>query len=171
MISLVNISESAHGLELAYPLWCVVALALATAALLVFARVRGSRMRRRWPLSLAVVITAWATVYVATYRMSVEDDAARGYAFLRFDHAVRWKNAIDIYLEQGGGDSRIVVIDRERRAYGFDVAELSIDDRERVLARMVDHMPAGAFARAPELMRRQADPAARPARLFSDQQI
>src|SRR5687767_8790141 len=109
MISLVQVSESAHGLELAYPLWCALTLALATAALLVFAFVRGSRIRRRWPLSLAVVFAAWATVYVATYRVNVEDDAARGYAFLRFDHAVRWKDAIDLYLEQGGGDSRIVV--------------------------------------------------------------
>ena len=171
MIPLVNISESAHGLELAYPVWCAVALALATAALLVFARVRGTRMRRRWPLSLAVVFAAWSTAYVATYRVSVQDDAAHGYAFLRFDHAVRWKDAADIYLEQGGGDSRIVVVDRERRAYAFDVAELSLDDRERVLARMVDRMPAGAFARTPELMRRHANPPAQPAGSFLDLQI
>ncbi|HYC47298.1 MAG TPA: hypothetical protein VED01_17625 [Burkholderiales bacterium] len=171
MISLVQISESAQGLVLTYPLWIAIALAAATAALVVFAVVRARKLKRRWPLSLAVVFAAWACVYVATYRMSVSEESGAAYAFLRFDHVVRWNDAADIYLEQHGGDWRIVVIDRARRAFAFDVAELSIDQRDRVMAYMVDRMPQSAFPRAPELLRRHAGPGPRPASFFSDQQI
>src|SRR5688572_4950368 len=117
MVSLVQISHSAQGLVLTYPLWTAVALAAAAAALLAYAIVRGRRMQRRWPLSLAVVFATWAAVYAATYRMSVNDDAAGAYAFLRFEHIVRWKDAADIYLERrGGAEWQIVVRDHARRS-------------------------------------------------------
>jgi hypothetical protein len=171
MVSLVQISQTAQGLVLAYPLWNAVALAAAAAVLLAYAIVRGRRMHRRWPLSLAVVFATWAAVYAATYRVSVNDEAAGAYAFLRFDHTLRWKDAADIYLERhGAAEWRIVVTDRERRSHAFDVAELSHEERERVLAYMLARMPDGAVTSAPQLMRRHASPA-RTAGFPGDQQI
>ncbi|MGZ9066904.1 MAG: hypothetical protein ACXW2I_16425 [Burkholderiales bacterium] len=94
------------------------------------------------------------------------------YALLRYDHAVRWKDAADIYLEQRGGVNwHIVVLDRERRAFDFNVADLSIDDRDRIMAYMVDRIPESAFARDPTLLKRQAPHGPRPASFLGDQQI
>lgn len=171
MISLVQISEGAQGLVLSYPAWTVVALGagtLALAALAVFGR---ARLRRRWPVSVAIVFAAWAAVYVATFRATVTEEGGSAYAFLRYDHTVRWKDAADIYLERRGADWQIVVIDAQRRAYPFDVGELSIGERDRVMAYMVDRMPETAFRPAPELLRREAPSGARPAGFLSDQQI
>jgi hypothetical protein len=173
MISLMQISTTAHGLVLSYPLWTSFAfgaIALAAAAYAVACR---ARIRRRWPVSLAILIAAWAAIYAGTFKATITDDAGSAYAFLRYSHSVRWQDAADIYLERrgNGNDWQIVVIDRERRAYRFDVAELSIPDRDRVMAYMVDRMPANAFRPAPELLKRHASPGARPASFFGDQQI
>ena len=173
MVSLMHISEGAHGLVLSYPGWITVALMLTAAGLAASAIVRRAHIRRRWPVTLAVMVAAWAGVYVWTFKTTVTDEAGSVYAFLRYDHTVRWRDAADIYLEQRGGSSdwQIVVIDKQRRAYSFDVAELSIEDRDRVMAYMVDRMPAGAFARPPELLKRRSADGARPAGWFGDQQI
>ena len=173
MISFVQISESANGLVLEYPLWAPIALGALALLLLAFAIARRARLVRRWPVSLAVVFAAWAAIYTATYQTTISDDGGSAYAFLRSDHFVRWQDAADIYLEQrrGGSDWQVVVIDRAQRAYAFDVAELSVDDRDRVMAYMVDRMPAHAFDRTPELMKRHAPVGARPASFLQDQQI
>ncbi len=171
VISLLQISEGAQGLVLSYPLWIAVALVAATlalVALLVFGR---KRLPRTWPVSVAIVFATWAAFYVATFRATVTDEAGSAYAFLRYDHTVRWKDAADIYLEHRGGDWQIVVIDGRRRAYRFDVAELSIEQRDRVMAYMVDRMPESAFRRVPELLKREAPAGVRPAGFFGDQQI
>ena len=173
MISLMQISESAHGLMLTYPSWIGMALALGAAGLAAYGFVRRSRIPRLWPVTLAVVFAAWASVYVSTFRTTITDEDGSVYAFLRYDQTVRWKDVADIYLEHRGGasDWQIVVIDRERRAYNFDVAELSIEDRDRVMAYMVDRMPVTASEPAPELLKRRSAEGARPAGWFGDQQI
>ena len=173
MISLMNISESAKGLVLSYPWWCGAALIVAALALALFAALRAKRLRRRWPLTLAAFVAAWAGIYVATFHATITEESGSAYAFLRYDHTIRWKDASDIYLEQRGGgrDWQIVVVDRERRAYNFDVAELSVEDRDRVMGYMVDRMPKSAFQRPPELLKRRSAEGARPAGFFADQQI
>ena len=171
MISLLQISESAHGLVVSYPTWAAIALLAATLALTAYAVVARARIRRRWPVSLAIVFAAWAGIYVTTFRTTIGIDTGSAYAFLRHDHTVRWKDAADIYLEQRGGDWCIVVVDRRQRAFDFDVADLSIEDRDRLMAYIVDRMPESAFARAPELLKRHAPAGARPAGFFGDQQI
>jgi hypothetical protein len=171
MISLMHVSESAKGLVLSYPWWCGTALVFAAFALALFAVLRTTR--RRWPLPLAALVAAWAGIYMLTFRTTITDELGSVYAFLRHDHAVRWKDASDIYLEHSGRgrEWQIVVVDRERRAYSFEVGELSIEDRDRVMAYMVDRMPDSAFQRPPELLKRRSAGGARPAGLFSDQQI
>lgn len=173
MISLLQVSEDGHGLVLSYPSWIAVGFTLVALALATYAVVRRRRMPRAWPVTIAVVVAAWAGIYVATFRTTVDDGGGSAYAFLRYDHSVRWKDAVDIYLEQRGGghDWQIVVVDRHRRSYNFDVAELSVEDRDRVMAYMVDRMPATAFARPPELLRRRAATGPRTVGLFPDQQI
>ena len=173
MISLMQISENAHNLVLTYPWWLGTALGLTAAALAAYGFVRRARIPRLWPVTLAVVVAAWASGYVATFRTTITDEDGSVYAFLRYDHTVRWKDATDIYLEHrgGGSDWQIVVIDRQRRAYNFDVAELSIEDRDRVMAYMVDRMPATAAESPPELLKRRSADGARPAGWFGDQQI
>ena len=173
MISLLQISTTAKGLVLSYPLWPSLTFAALALGVGVYTVVRRARIRRRWPLGLAIVFAAWAAIYVGTFKATITDETGSAYAFLRYDHAVRWKDAADIYLEHRGGrsDWQIVVIDRQRRAYRFDVAELSIDDRDRVMAYMVDRMPASAFQRAPELLKRHASPGPRHAGFLADQQI
>jgi hypothetical protein len=172
MITPMQISETAQGLVLSYPLWTAVAFVAGTLALIALAVFGRSRIRRRWPISLAIVFAAWGAVYSATYQAIVTDEAGSAYAFLRYDHTVRWEDAADIYLErQGSGDWHIVVIDRHRRAYAFDVAELTVEERDRVMGYMVDRMPESAFRRKPELLKRQAPHAARPASFGNDQQI
>jgi hypothetical protein len=173
MISLLRVSEDGHGLVLSYPWWIAVAFALLALALAAYAVVRRRRMPRAWPATIAVVVAAWTGIYVATFRTTVDDAGGSAYAFLRYDQAVRWKDAVDIYLEQRGSgqDWQIVVIGRDRRSHNFDVAELSADDRDRVMAYMVDRMPASAFDRPPELLRRRAASGPRTMGLFPDQQI
>ena len=173
MSSLMYVSGGADRLVLAYPLWVGTALLITAAALVLFAALARKRIRRRWPISLATVIAAWAGLYFATFRATITQESGSVYAFLRYDHSVRWKDAADIYLEHRGGAAEwhIVVIDRHRRAFDFDVADLSIEDRDRVMSYMVDRMPESAFGRAPALLKREATPGARAIGLFSDQQI
>jgi hypothetical protein len=169
----MHISEGAHGLVLSYPGWIAVALMFTAAGLAAYGIMRRAHIRRRWPITLAVMVAAWAGVYVWTFKTTVTDEAGSAYAFLRYAHSVSWKDAADIYLEQrgGGSDWQIVVIDKQHRAYNFDVAELSIDDRDRVMAYMVDRMPESVFKRPPELLKRRSAEGARPAGWFGDQQI
>ena len=133
------------------------------------------RMRfvRSWAATLAMLVAAWAGIYVATFRTTITEEAGSAYAFLRYDYTLRWKDAADIYVEQRGGanDWQIVVIDRRRRAYHFDVAELPVEDRDRVMTYMVDRMPPSAFERPPELLRRRSVSGPRAIGLFEDQQI
>lgn len=173
MISLMQITEGAHGLVLTYPLWAGIAFLIGALALVAFAIVGRSRARRRWPITVATLVAMWAGLYFVTFKATITDDGGSVYAFMRYDHTVRWKDATDIYLEQRSGarDWHIVVLDRERRAFDFNVAELSIDDRDRVMAYMVDRMPDSAFQGAPALLKRRAPTGARPVGLFSDQQI
>ena len=77
-------------------------------------------------------------------------------------------DSADIYLERRGGDWEIVVVDGQQRAYRFDVAELPLDQRERVMAYMVDRMPVTAVRRMPELLKREAPSGIR---ALGDQQI
>jgi hypothetical protein len=172
MISLLQVSEDGPGLVLSYPWWVGVAFVLFALALAAYAVLRRRRMPNAWPVALAIAVAAWAGIYVATFRTTVNDAGGSAYAFLRYDHAVRWKDAADIYLEHRGGghDWQIVVMDRQHRSYNFDVAELTVEDRDRVMAYMVDHMPPDAFDR-PELRKRRSAVGARPVGLFADQQI
>lgn len=167
------VSGGADRLVLAYPLWIGAALLIAAAGLVLFATLARKHIRRRWPISLATVVAAWAGLYFATFNATITPESGSVYAFLRYDHSVRWQDAADIYLEHRGGAAEwhIVVIDRHRRAFDFNVADLSIEDRDRVMTYMVDRMPESAFRRAPALMKREASQGARPIGLFSDQQI
>ena len=172
MLSLMQLSETPHGLIWSYPLWTAIALLSITAALGAYAILRRGHLRRAWATMLAVAVSAWAGIYVATFEATVTHESGSTYAFLRHSQTVRWADAADIYLEQGGaGGWHIVVLDRKRRAYNFDVAELSDEDRDRVIAYIVDRIPASVSARAPELLKRQATPYARPAGFSGDQQI
>jgi hypothetical protein len=172
VISLLRITEDAHGLVLSYPWWTTALFALfslAVAGLFVVVRKRRTRV---WPVSLAVLVAAWAGIYVATFRTAITDEAGSAYAFLRYDHAVRWKDAADIYLERNAaGDWQIVVLDRARRPYNFDVSELPVEERDRVMTYMVDRMPKSAFEPAPELLKRRSASDTRTVGLFGDQQI
>ena len=169
----MQISESAHGLVLSYPLWTGIAFLAAAAAFVVFAIVARRRLHRRWPISVATLVALWAGLYFVTFKATITEEAGSVYAFMRYDHTIRWKDAADIYLEQRSGarDWHIVVLDRQRRSFDFNVAELSLDDRDRVMAYMVDRMPQSAFQAAPALLKRHAPEGTRPIGLFGDQQI
>jgi hypothetical protein len=173
MFSVMQISESAHGLVLSYPLWTGIGFLAGAAALLAAALIARSRLRRGWAIGVATLVALWAGVYFTTFRATITDEAGSVYAFLRHDHTIRWKDAADIYLERRNGerDWHIVVLDRHRQTFDFDVAELSVQDRERVMAYMLERMPTGASERTPALLRRQAPARARPAGLLGDQQI
>jgi hypothetical protein len=172
VISLLHVTEDPRGLLLSYPCWTAAALALACAALAAYGLVRRRHLARRWPVTLAVLFAAWAAIYVATFKTMLTDESGSAYAFLRYDHTVRWKDAADIYLERGNnGEWQIIVIDRQRRVYNFDVAELTVDQRDRVMAYMVDRMPPSTFSRAPELLKRHSTTGTRTVGLFGDQQI
>jgi hypothetical protein len=171
MFTLMQISRGADHLVLSYPLWIGTALLLAAAALA--ARAIFSRRRRRWALGVASLVAVWAGTHFATFEATITNEAVSTYAFLRYDHGVHWRDATDIYLEQRGAGRgwRIVVLDRERRAFDFDVADLSVDERDQVLAYMVDRMPPEAFPRERALLKRHAPNHARRVGYFSDQQI
>jgi hypothetical protein len=173
MISPMHISESASGIVLSYPWWCGAALISTAVALALVAAFCSTRLRRRWPITLAAFVAAWAGIYVATFQATITNESGSAYAFLRYDHTIRWKDATDIYLEHRGAgrDWQIIVVDRERRVYNFDVAELAIEDRDRVMGYMVDRMPQSAFQRPPELLKRRSAEGTRPAGFFGDQQI
>jgi hypothetical protein len=172
VISLLHISADEYGLVLSYPWWTVAACALLSLGLAAYLVVRRRQLARAWPVALAAVVAAWAGIYVATFRTALTHESGSAYAFLRYDHTVRWKDAADIYLERGAtGNWQIVVMDSQRRAYNFDVSELADEERDRVMAYMVDRMPPGAFAREPELLRRRSATGPRTVGLFDDQQI
>ena len=60
--------------------------------------------------------------------------------------------------------------DRSARAYDFNVGDLSIEERDRVMAFMVDRMPASAFRPDATVLKREGD-GPRPASFSSDQPI
>lgn len=169
----MQISQDAQGLVLSYPLWTGVALLAVAVVLLGCAVLARSRFRRRWAMSIAVMLAAWSGLYFLTFKATITDEAGSVYAFLRYDYRIPWKDAADIFLEQRGSgrDWHIVVIDRRRNAFDLNVAELSIDDRDRVMAYIVDRMPESAFRREPALMKRQAPQGARAVGWFGEQQI
>jgi hypothetical protein len=172
MYSLMHVTQGVDQLVVSYPLWIGVVLLLAAAAFLVCALFAGKKIRRRWTVSVATVIAVWSGLYFATFNTTITREAGTVYGFLRYDHSIRWQDAVDIYLEQrGGGNWHIVVLDTHRHTFDFDVADLSIDDRDRVMAYMVDQMPDTAFPRAPALMKRQGPIGTRRVGLFADQQI
>lgn len=173
MLSFMNVAVGADRLVLSYPLWIGILLLLIAAALFAHAVVARNRIRRRWPISLATVIAAWAGMYFSTFNTTITAESGSTYAFMRYDHSVRWKDASDIYLEHGSGasDWTIVVLDRQRRPFEFNVADLSIEDRDRVMAYIVDRMPEHAFGRGPALLKREAPPGMRSISVYSDQQI
>lgn len=172
MSSLMHVSQGADRLVLSYPLWIGLTLLLVAVALAACAIRARRQLRRIGPVSVATIVAAWAGLYFATFTATLTADTGSVYAFLRYDHAVRWEDAADIYLEQrgGGSDWHIVVLDRQRRAFDFNVADLSIEDRDRVMAYMVDLVPDSTFSRSPALLKRQAPQGPRPVGLFSDQQ-
>jgi hypothetical protein len=173
MFSAMQISESAQGLVLTYPLSTGVVF-LAVAALLTGYGLFGRRLiRRRSPVVLAGAVALAAASYFLTFRATLDDEAARVYAFLYADRAISWKDAADVYLErrEGGDDWRIVVLDGRRRAFDFDVTHLSLEERHRVMAYMVDRVPAGVSSGTPALLERQAPYGPRRASVLSDQQI
>jgi hypothetical protein len=173
MFTLMHVSQSTDHLVLSYPLWVGAALLLAAAALCACAIFSRKRVRARWAVGVATVVATWAGIYFATFNARITNDAGSVYAFLKHDHSIRWKDASDIYLERRSGARgwQIVVLDRQRRAFAFDVADLSVDDRDQVLAYMVDRMPPDAFPREPALLKRKAPDHARRVGLFADQQI
>ena len=168
----MHVSQGADRLVLSYPLWIGLTLLLLAVALAAYVIRTRRRLRGIGPVSVATIVAGWAGLYFATFTATLTPDAASVYAFLRYDHEVRWKDATDIYLEQrgGGSDWHIVVLDRDRRAFDFNVADLSIEDRDRVMAYMVDLVPESAFSRSPALLKRQGPQGPRPVGLFSDQQ-
>jgi hypothetical protein len=172
MLSFMYVAVGADRLVLSYPLWIGVALLLVAIALFSYAAFARKRIRRRWPISLATLLAAWAGLYFATFNTTITAESGSTYAFMRYDHSVRWKDASDIYLERrgGGSDWNIVVVDGKRRTFEFNVSDLSIDDRDRVMAYIVDRMPENAF-RAPALLKREAPVGIRTIGVFSDQQI
>jgi hypothetical protein len=172
MLSLMQLSQSADRMVLAYPLWTGMAFFAVAAALAAVAVLARRRLWRRWPVSAAIVVAAWAGVYFTTFNATLTADSGRVYGFMRYDHALDWKDAIDVYLERstGAGEWRIVVLDRNRREVEFSVADLAVEERDRVMAWIVDRMPESAFRRAPALLKREGGDARRVS-LFPDQQI
>ena len=169
----MHVTQGADRLVLSYPLWIGCALLIAAVALLGYGVLRGRRIRRRWTIGLATVVAAWAGLYFATFNATLTRESGSVYGFLRYDQRMQWKDAADVYLElRGAGrDWYIVVLDRQRRIFDFNVADLSIADRDRVIAYMVDRMPDSAFRREPTLRKRQGAVGARRVGLFADQQI
>jgi hypothetical protein len=170
MLSPMRISEDAAGLALSYPLWIGVAFALLAAVAVGFASMARRRPRRLWPLVAAALIASWAGVYFTTFSTTITADSGRVYGFLRYDDSVLWRDATDIYLERRGGEWTIVVQDRHGLAHDFDVGDLGIEERDRVMTYMVDRMPQSAFRPDTALLKREGG-GARPVSLFSDQQI
>ena len=169
MFSPMQISESPGSLVLSYPLWIGAVFVLL--AIVAIARATLPRRRvRRWPFFAAAAIASWAGVYFATFSATITADAGRVYGFMRYEQTVRWQDARDIYLEHASGRWTIVVRDRNGRAFDFDVADLTIEQRDRVMTYMVDRMPESAFHRDTTVLRREG-PGPRPASFSSDQQI
>src|SRR5690242_761570 len=92
VISLLQLAEDTHGIVVSYPWWTGAAFGVFALALAAYAVLRGRRMRRAWPVTLAVIVAAWAAIYVATFSTTVNDDGGSAYAFLRYDHTVHWKD-------------------------------------------------------------------------------
>ena len=173
MFSLMHISDEAHAIVVSYPLWVGLGLLALAAVLAACNFAAGVRIvRRRWVLSAAMLVAGWSGLYFATFKATIGPEAGTVYAFLRYDHTVAWKDAADIYLEQqGSGPSHIVVVDRKRRPYDFNVADLADTDRERLLDYMIARMPHDAPSDARALIKRQAPASVRRVGYFSDQQI
>jgi hypothetical protein len=172
MYALMHVAEHTDRLVLSYPLWIGVTLLAAAGAFMACAVIGSRRIRRRWTLTVATAVAAWSGLYFATFNATLTHDSGSVSAFMASAHTVYWKDAADIYLEQRGSghDWHIVVLDVRQRPFDFNVADLSINDRDRVMAYMVDRMPETAFARSPTLMKRQAPYGPRPVGLFSTPQ-
>ena len=166
----MQISENATGLALSYPLWIGAVFVLLSLVAAGYALLTRRRARRRWPFIAAAALSSWAAVYFTTFSTTLTAESGSVYGFLRYDHSVRWVDARDVYLQRRGGEWTIVVQDRDSRAHEFDVGDLSVEERDRVMTYMVDRMPANAFRPDSALLRREG-PGARPVSLFSDQQI
>src|SRR4051812_8123555 len=113
MNSLMQVSQQADRLVLSYPIGLAVAFLVAAAALCVYAVFARKVARRRWALGTATLVAAWAGLYFASFNATITRDGGSVYAFMRYDHSVRWHDAADIYLEQRGAghDWHIVVLD------------------------------------------------------------
>ena len=170
MLSALHLSTNADGLVLSYPLWIAALFGSLAAFAVGLAIVARRRLKRPWPLFAAAIVASWAAVYFATFNATLTHDGGTVYGFLRYDESVRWRDARDIYLERRGGEWTIVVRDDANHAHDFAVGELAIPDRDRVMAFMVDRMPASAFRRDDSVLRREGE-GPRPASFSSDQQI
>lgn len=173
MFSAMQISESAQGLVLSYPLSTGLVFLAAAVALSGYGLLGRRFVRRRWPVVFAGFVALWAAGYFMSFTATLDQEAGSVYVFPGPQQSIRWQDAADVYLEHrgGGSDSRIVVLDAQRRMFDLDVANLSLDDRQRVMEYMVDRIPPGASGRTPALLERQAPAGARRVSLFSDQQI
>ena len=169
MLSPMHISESAAGLTLHYPLWIGVLFALLALVAVAYTAIARRRLKRYWPLLAAAAISSWAGVYFMTFSATFDAEGGAVYGFMRYDHSVRWRDARDVYLERSGGDWTIVVR-AERGAYELNVGDLAAEARDRVMAYIVDRMPASAFRPDTALLKREGD-GPRPVSFFSDQQI
>jgi hypothetical protein len=170
MFSLMQISEGPNALVLSYPLWIGAVFVVLAAVAIGWAMLPRRRARRRWPFFTAAAIASWAAIYVATFSATITADAGRVYGFLRYDYSVRWQDARDIYLEHSSGRWTIVVRDRNDSTFDFDVADLSVEQRDRVMAYMVDRMPESAFHRDTTVLKREG-PGPRSVSFSSDEQI
>jgi len=173
MFSPMQISESAQGLVLSYPLSTGLIFLFAGIAVAALSLLGRRIIRRRWPIVLAAAVSMWAATYFLTFRAALDDQAGSIYAFPYSGWSIMWKDATDVYLEHRGGgtDWHIVVRDAQRRPFEFEVGDLSIEDRHRLMAFMVDRMPPGASSGEPALLLRRAPYGPRRASLLSDQQI
>lgn len=166
----MQLTQHADHLVLSYPWWIGTGLLIAATILLTCAAFGARALRRRWTATAAGAVSIWAGLYFTTFTAVITQESGSVHTFPRHEQTVNWKDATDIYLERSGGEWHIVIVDALKRKLEFNVADLPISDRDRVMAYMVDRMPETAFPRSPGLMKRHAPGASRPVGFFSDQQ-
>jgi len=172
MTSLMHLSQHSDRLVLAYPAWVGIAFIVAAVVLVVCVVFGGQRTRRRSLFGVASVVAAWAGLYFATFNATITHETGSVSAFMHDQRAMQWKDAKDLYLERRGSerDSRIIVLDARGQPFEIGVGDLSIADRDRLMAYIVDHVPDSAFPRSPSLLKRHAPNGTRRVGVFSDQQ-